>query len=289
MISTSQLIRLWYKWIYETLFAARVVVANDPADRCNPSPNSPCRTHSYSRTLLQAHHVASNTDHSTHTPPPHLPQSQRREWKPLLMLPCPSYPLLNAASLAVSFTPSNGTLVFSLRGVHTISGYAGLSVGLVVDEIKKYEFPLDACNLGVPALCPPREGVVDIAHTNWTVQSVVISYLDLYARENVTFRLGVGIYGEDERLHSTCVQTVLRSEASDGEGEGAGLEGGASSNATASDGGSESYKGTADEDGKGDGDSSDSTPSDGGASPDGQAQTQDYGTHKLQAACYLPL
>lgn len=205
------------------------------------------------------------------------------------MLPCPNYPQLNATSPAASFTPSNGTLAFSLRGVHTISGYAGLSVGLVVDEIKKYEVPLDACNLGVSALCPPSEGVVDIAQTNWTVQSVVISYLDLYARENVTFRHGVNIYGEDERLHSTCVQTVLRSEASDSENGGTSFGGNGPSNATVSDGGSDPSNTTANDNGNGGGDSTNSTPSDGGSSSEDQAQTQDSGAHVLHATWHLSL
>lgn len=190
------------------------------------------------------------------------------------MDPCPNYPLLNTTSLAASFTPSNGSLAFSLGGVRTISGHAGLSVGLVVDEVKKYDVPLDACTLGVPALCPASEGVVDISHTEWAVQSVVVSYLDLHAREDVTFRLGVNIYGEDERLHSMCVQTLLRSEESDGEGDGASFNGVGSSNTTASSGGS---------------DSSNGTTSDGGTNSNDEIETQNSRGHRLRSAWYLSL
>jgi hypothetical protein len=115
-----------------------------------------------------------------------------------------------------------------------------------------------------------------VLQSNFNVPAAEIGDLDLGSRANVTFQLGVDVRGVDQRVHSSCVETVLRSGGSDGSG---------SSNATVGDGGSDAANGTSSEGGNGGDDNN--TSSDGGASTNGT--TQGSSAVALQATSYLSL
>jgi hypothetical protein len=118
-----------------------------------------------------------------------------------------------------------------------------------------------------------------VLQSNFNVPAAEIGDLDLDSRANVTFQLRVDVHGLDQRVHSSCVETVLRSGGSEG-GDGS-----SSGNATIGDGGSDAANATSSDGGNGGDDNT--TFSDGGASTNGT--TQGSGANALQATSYLSM
>jgi hypothetical protein len=194
--------------------------------------------------------------------------------------PCPGLPLLNTTTLTASFSPSNSTLALSLVGtLPGPDGNATLSIAILADDNKAYNMSLDPCSAGIAALCPASEGEPVVLQSNFNVPAAEIGDLDLDSRANVTFQLRVDVHGLDQRVHSSCVETVLRSGGSEG-GDGSN-----SGNATVGDGGNDVANGTSSDGGNGGDDNS--TSNDGGASTNGG--TQGSSANALQATWYLSL
>jgi hypothetical protein len=196
------------------------------------------------------------------------------------MNPCGPLPLLNTTALTASFSPSNSTLALSLIGtLPGPDGNATLRIAILADDNKAYNISLDPCSAGIAALCPASEGDPVVLQSNFNVPAAGISDLDLDSRANVTFQLRVDVHGLDQKVHSSCVETVLRSDPGEG-GDGSG-----SHNATVGDGGNDVINGTSSDGGSGGDDNG--TSSDAGTSTNGT--TQGSSANALQATSYLSM
>jgi hypothetical protein len=194
--------------------------------------------------------------------------------------PCAQLPLLNTTSLTASFSPSNSTLALSLIGtLPGPDGNATLSIAIIADDNKAYNISLDPCSAGIAALCPASEGEPVVLQSNFNVPAAEIGDLDLDSRANVTFQLGIDVHGVDQKVHSSCVETVLRSGGSEGGG------GSDSGNATVGDGGNDATNGTSSDGGSGGDDNG--TTSDAGTNTNGT--TQGSSANALQATSYLSM
>ena len=146
----------------------------------------------------------------------------------------------------MSIFPSNDTLTFSFSGLATVPGNTTLSIAVEADGNEVYRAELDPCPIGIPDLCPANGGLASFSDASMHIPEDTMNLLDLPSRADVKGRLSLQTYDRDARFHASCVQTALRSDASDSgngttvvEGSGSGSEtgGGEETNGTAENGG----------------------------------------------------
>lgn len=138
------------------------------------------------------------------------------------------------------------------------------------DEV--YRAKLDPCSAGVPNLCPASGQVASFANASMNIPEDAVGRMDMASRADVRGRLSLQTHDAYARFHSSCVETALRSDASDN-GNGATAAGGSGSgNETNVSEGSTSTNGTADN---------------GGNNTNGT--TQDSGANTLQGVGFVAM
>lgn len=188
--------------------------------------------------------------------------------------PCQNSRLTNATSFNASLTPDNSTLAFEFSGLDTVAGNATLEIAVEADGDEVYKATLDPCSFPVPDLCPASIGVASLSHINLDISENSFDFTNLSTRTDVKARLYLDITGTDSRLHSTCAEMALRSDASDLGGT-ASIDGSSSNNNTTT---------------SGDGiDPTSSTANDDGNASSTSVTTQNSGAGTLQAAWCLVL
>lgn len=159
-------------------------------------------------------------------------------------------------SLDMSIFPDNATLTFSFSGLATVTGNTTLSIAVEAngDEVSRTE--IDPCSVGIPDLCPASGGLASFSSASMHIpEDTKNNLMDLPSRADVKGRLSLQTYDSYGRFHASCMQTALRSDASDsgngttvGEGSGSGNEttGGEEFNGTAENGGGDTNGNTQD-------------------------------------------
>lgn len=151
----------------------------------------------------------------------------------------------------MSIFPENATLTFNFSGLATIPGNATLSIAVRADGDEVYRAQIDPCSIDLPDLCPATGDAASFANASMNIPADMLDRMDLPSHTDVRGRLSLQTYDQYARFHSSCVETALRSDASDN-GNGTDVaEGSGSGNET--DGGkdSNSTNGRADNDGLG--------------------------------------
>lgn len=178
-------------------------------------------------------------------------------------------PTNSTTSLDMSIFPGNATLTFSFSGFATVPGNTTLSIAVEADGDEVYRAELDPCSVGIADLCPASGGVASFSNASVHLPEDTMNLMDLPSRADVQGRLSLQTYDRSARFHANCVETALRSDASDSGNGTTVVDGSALGNETA---GGEETNGTA-ENGGGDTNST----------------TQDSGANKLQSVGYVAI
>jgi hypothetical protein len=175
----------------------------------------------------------------------------------------------NVTSFDMSISPENATLTFSFSGLATVPGNATLSIAVEADGDEVYRAQIDPCSVGIPDLCPASGDAASFAKASMNIPADTLDRMDLPSHTDVKGRLSLQTYDVYARFHSSCVETALRSDASDNGNVTAGAEGSGSGNET--DGGK------------------DSNSTNGRADNDGLGTTQDSGASTVQGVGYVAM
>jgi len=156
----------------------------------------------------------------------------------------------NTTSLNMTISPDNAALTFSFSGLHTVPGNATLSIAVVADSDEVFNATLDPCSFAVPDLCPASGGVADFFNASMHISMDTMELMDLTSRADVKGRLSLNIHGTDGRMHSSCVETALRSGETSNNGNGTTVtEENGPGNGTDSSGENSTTNGTTNNDG----------------------------------------
>ena len=177
----------------------------------------------------------------------------------------------NTTSFNVSISPSNATLAFDIKGLPTIPGNATLSFVVLADGDEVYKTMLDPCIFPIPDLCPASGEAANLT-ASMRIPENVLDTMDLSSRADVKSQLSLDITGTGSRQFLSCVETALRSDASNNGNGTTQTEGNGSGNDTSSSSDSGSTNGTADN-----------------AGGDTSSATQDSAAGTLQAVSYVAL
>jgi hypothetical protein len=182
---------------------------------------------------------------------------------------CQNNNTANATSFNMSISPSNNTLTFSFSELPTLLGHATLSIAVRADGDEVYRAELDPCSVGIPDLCPASGSPASFANASMQIPADTIDFMDLPSRTDVRGRLSLQTYDSNARFHSSCVETALRSDASDN-GNGTNVANGSGS-------GNETAGGE------------DSNSTDGRADNNGLGTSQNSGANTLQGVGYVSM
>lgn len=174
-------------------------------------------------------------------------------------------------SLDMSIFPNNDTLTFSFSGLATVSGNTTLIIAVEADGDEVYRAKLDPCSIGIPDLCPASGGQASFANASVHTPKTR-NLMGLPSRADVKGRLSLQTYDSYGRFRSSCMQTALRSDASDGGNGTDVVEGSGSRNETTGGEDGISANGTADTGGN-----------------DTNGTTQDSGANTLQSVGYVAM
>lgn len=181
--------------------------------------------------------------------------------------PCQNAHPANVTSFDMSILPENATLTFGFSGLATISGNATISIAVEADGNEVYRAQIDPCSVGIPDLCPATGNLASFANASMNIPADTLDRMDLPSHTDVRGRLSLQTYDQYARFHSSCVETALRSDASDNGNGSAVAEGSGSGNE--SDGGE------------------DNNSTNGRADNDGLGKTQNSGASTLQGVGYV--
>jgi hypothetical protein len=171
----------------------------------------------------------------------------------------------------MSISPDDETLTFGFSGLPTVMGNTTLSIAVQTDGEEVYRAELDPCSVGIPDLCPASGDPAKFSNASMHISADTLDHMDLPSHTDVRGRLSLQTYDREARFHSSCVETALRSDASDNGNGTAGAEGSGSGNETAS--------------------SEDGTSTNGTASGgnDANGTTKDSGANTLQGVGYVAM
>ena len=151
----------------------------------------------------------------------------------------------NTTSFNVSISPSNTTLAFDINGLPTIPGNATLSFVVLADGDEVYKTTLDPCIFPIPDLCPASGEAANLT-ANMRIPENMLDTMDLSSRADVKSQLSLDITGTGSRQFLSCVETALRSDASNSGNGTTQTEGSDSGNDASSSSDSGLANGTAD-------------------------------------------
>ena len=169
-------------------------------------------------------------------------------------------------SLDMSIFSDNATLTFSFGGLATVPGNTTLSIAVEADGDEVYRAEIDPCSVGIPDLCPASGGLASFANASVHIPKTR-NLMSLPARTDVKGQLSLQTYDSYGRFHASCVQTALRSNASDSGNGTTAVEGSGTGDETA---GGEETNGTAENNGG-----------------NANGTTQDSGANTLQGVGYV--
>ena len=143
-----------------------------------------------------------------------------------------------------------------------------LIIAVEADGDEVYRAKLDPCSIGIPDLCPASGGLASFANASVNIPKTN-NLMSLPSRADVKGRLSLQTYDSYGRFHASCVQTALRSNASDSGNGTTVAEGSGTGNETAV---GEETNGTAENNGG-----------------DANGTTQDSGANMLQGVGYVAI
>jgi hypothetical protein len=177
----------------------------------------------------------------------------------------------NTTHFNMSISPSNATLSLNVTNLPTFPGNATVSIAVLAAGDEVFKTTLDPCTLSIPELCPASGDPANLT-ANMAIPEAKMRAMDLSSRAEVKGRISIDIHGMDSSTHSSCVETALRSDASDAGNGTTGSEGGASGNGTTGSDDGNSTNGTANGDGS-----------------DASGTTQASSASALQAGSYMAM
>ena len=124
--------------------------------------------------------------------------------------PCQQNSSFSATLFQVTFTPSNGSLAFHIKGLSSISGKVLANFEIIAYGISALKRTLDPCTAGLDGMCPMNTGAIDIQSNFPLSQDVVKNIPSItYGVPDLDGLVRVYINDTDTNATVACVEAEL--------------------------------------------------------------------------------